>query len=625
MRNIVVTIFLCLLTCLLLFSCGPSQEELDQQATETAAQAFAIQTAEAPTATNTPTITPTQTETPTPTPTDTPTPTSTPTHTPTSTPTITPTPIIPMAFYVSDQYPFLIKYPADFTEQTVEELITAIYSDGASSFMIAEEDLVALGVGEMTLEDYVDTSIWVVSSMIEDFEVISHTKTVNSQGLPIHILEFTALPGGILHVSKLIYLHDGTIGFNATYSSGKLVYEELKSVIDTSFSTFEVLDPEEKEAMEPPHVCADDPDEKKCAVIEPGNTIKLGFARPMTGHLGSFGLDVYNAALLAAEDAGTFEDFEFELLVMDTQGTPLGGEAVAKTYISDPDVVAIPGHLYSGPTGAAIPIYNEARLPMLSPSAMRVDLTEGEQDVFNRIIFTSDIQGLFTAEYLYDNLGIKKLAIMHGGPNYGEDLAKVVQEVFTNKGGEVVAFEAITPYRTDYSEVLPDMGALGPEAIYFGGGSREAALIAMKMSFVNLSGVILFSGDDTYGNKFIEWAGEQAEGVYAASVVPPPSQERAAFEARYANAYGESAGVLSSYTWYGYDAVSALIAAIEEVAILSYNGNLYIPREALVHAVRNLSGFKGVTGEITCTESGECNTSGPTFFVVKNGEWVVAP
>jgi len=83
--------------------------------------------------------------------------------------------------------------------------------------------------------------------------------------------------------------------------------------------------------------------------------------------------------------------------------------------------------------------------------------------------------------------------------------------------------------------------------------------------------------------------------------------------------------VRSSYTWHGYDAVNALIAAIKEVAILSDDGNLYIPREALIQAVRNLSGFQGVTGDITCNESGECNTSGPTFFVVENGEWVVAP
>lgn len=83
-----------LLAAIILAACGPSQAELDAQATQIAANLAATQTAEAPTftptaiSTNTPTNTPTATHTPL--PTDTPTPTST--HTPTATPTHTPTP-----------------------------------------------------------------------------------------------------------------------------------------------------------------------------------------------------------------------------------------------------------------------------------------------------------------------------------------------------------------------------------------------------------------------------------------------------------------------------------------------------------------------------------------------------
>jgi hypothetical protein len=63
-----------------LVSCGPSQAELDTQATAVAANIFATQTAQAPT--STPTSTPTPTKTPTATPTKTPTPTATSTPTP---------------------------------------------------------------------------------------------------------------------------------------------------------------------------------------------------------------------------------------------------------------------------------------------------------------------------------------------------------------------------------------------------------------------------------------------------------------------------------------------------------------------------------------------------------------
>jgi hypothetical protein len=92
-------VLVCLLPAIILATCGPSQAELDAQATEVAANMAATQTAEAPTftptatSTNTPTNTPTATHTPL--PTDTPTPVP-PSATPTPQPP-TPTPIPPTA------------------------------------------------------------------------------------------------------------------------------------------------------------------------------------------------------------------------------------------------------------------------------------------------------------------------------------------------------------------------------------------------------------------------------------------------------------------------------------------------------------------------------------------------
>ncbi len=108
--------------------------------------------------------------------------------------------------------------------------------------------------------------------------------------------------------------------------------------------------------------------------------MKIGFAGPMAGDYSAFGIDISNAGLLAVKDAnalGGIDGFDFKLLIEDTQGSGEGGAYVANLFASDPDVVAIAGHIFSGSTAAAIPIYNEARLPMLSPSAMRADLTSG--------------------------------------------------------------------------------------------------------------------------------------------------------------------------------------------------------------------------------------------------------
>jgi len=325
-------------------------------------------------------------------------------------------------------------------------------------------------------------------------------------------------------------------------------------------------------AASAPDICAENPDETVCAVIEEGSTIKLGYAGPMAGDYSAFGTDISNAGLLAAEDAGEFEGFTFELLVEDTQGSGEGGASVANLYVSDPDVVAIAGHTFSGSTAAAIPIYNEARLPMLSPSATRADLTEGPQDVFNRIPFTDDLQGQFAAEYLYSVLGVTKLAVMHDGDAYGKGVAEKVQEVFMSLGGEVVAVEAITPGETDYSAVLTDVGASDPEAIYFGGYYAECAVIAQGMPVAGMEGVLLFSDDGSYGAAFIELAGPLAEGVYAATASPLESAAKAEFDAYFESIYGDPPGAISTFTWHGYDIVDALIQTIKSVAILGDDG-----------------------------------------------------
>lgn len=78
MKKKEISVLIFLLASVILVACGPSQAELDAQATKVAADIFATQTAEAPTPT--PTFTPTFTPTPTPTstPTSIPTPTATP-------------------------------------------------------------------------------------------------------------------------------------------------------------------------------------------------------------------------------------------------------------------------------------------------------------------------------------------------------------------------------------------------------------------------------------------------------------------------------------------------------------------------------------------------------------------
>lgn len=360
-----------------------------------------------------------------------------------------------------------------------------------------------------------------------------------------------------------------------------------------------------------------------CAVIGEGQTIKIGFAGPMTGDYSQFGIDMSNAMKLAVNDLGDIQGWKVEMAIEDDGGGAEGGAAVANKLVSDPTFVAMAGHAFSGATAAAMPIYQKAGIPMMSPSATNPDLTTKGSTVFNRNAFTDTEQGIGAAKYLFEKLGVKKLALMHDGTDYGQGLAKVVEENFIALGGEAVAFEAITPGESDYSAPLAAVAAAAPEGLYFGGYNAEASVLVNQMEQAGLSGVVFFSGDGIYGKDFLSKVGDKGEGVYAATLVPPGTNPILTFNEAYFEAYGTEAGVLSPYTWNSYDAASALIAAIKSVAIVE-GDTLYIPRGALVQAVRTTKNFQGISGVITCRENGECNASGPVFYIVKGGEWVPA-
>ena len=227
-------------------------------------------------------------------------------------------------------------------------------------------------------------------------------------------------------------------------------------------------------------------------MISAGDPIKIGMGSPLTGDNASFGIDISQGAAVALEDAGEVEGFKFELVSEDDGGAPEGGAAVANKLVSDPGVVAVAGHIFSGATQAAIPIYEKVGIPMMSPSATNPALTTTGSMVFNRLVFTDAAQGKFAAEYLYDDLGFKRVAVMHDGQAYGQGLAQVVNDEFTALGGEVTDFQTITPGESDYSAPLAAIAANSPEALYYGGYVQEAVVLVNGMKSAGLTDTIFF-------------------------------------------------------------------------------------------------------------------------------------
>ena len=380
----------------------------------------------------------------------------------------------------------------------------------------------------------------------------------------------------------------------------------------------EAADESAGDTSDMPAACQED--EFGCAVIPEGETIKIGMGAPLLGDYSMFGIDISQAVELALAQDDGFEGWTYELVAEDTGGAPEGGAAVANKMVTDDTVVAIAGHIFSGSTEAAMPIYEKAGLPMMSSSATNPGLTQSGSTVFNRLAFTDADQGAAAADLLFNKFGFTKLAVLHDGGTYGQGLADVVKEKFEEMGGEIVAYEGITTGEADYVAVLSAVAAVEPEAVYFGGYAAESIVLMNQWTQAGLDGVQFFGSDGTYGVEFTDKTGANGEGAVAASLVPPDSDEKTVFDAAYADTYPTKAGELSAFTWSSFDTGNVLISAIESVAFVE-NGSVYVPRGALIEAVRTMN-FEGLTGAVICDEIGECNASGPTFYQVVDGAWV---
>jgi branched-chain amino acid transport system substrate-binding protein len=361
-----------------------------------------------------------------------------------------------------------------------------------------------------------------------------------------------------------------------------------------------------------------------CAVFRGGDPIRIAVAGPMSGDNSAFGVDEYQAASLAVGDAGALSGHPFEAYPADDLGAGDGGRIIADGLSANPAVVAVMGHAFSGASSTAMPIYEAHFIPMMSGSAARTDLTRQRNMSFNRLISTDPDQSVYAADFLANHLGAKFVAIIHDGTAYGQGQADGVRGTLANSGAQVVAFEAIKPGKMDYSEVLRRIAQVEPDAIYFGGYQPEAAVLRAQMGTIGLD--VPFLGDDgVFGNQFLELAGQDSEGVYAIMPGAPLSNARTTFDAAYTQAYGKKLGELTYFSWFYYDATRVLINAVRDVAIVS-NGALYVPRKALMNAVRRTQGYQGLTGTVTCGPTGECATA-PTFVVyrVQGGQFVQLP
>jgi len=389
----------------------------------------------------------------------------------------------------------------------------------------------------------------------------------------------------------------------------------------------DVTEEAEEEATEEPGALATEApsaDLGNVVTVAEDGTVVIGLAAGLSGEgIAPLGIDIQRGAEIAVARRGVVtvdgQEFEVALNVQDDQCSAEGGQAVANRFVSDEGIVAVVGPMCSSACRAAAPIFDAAGFTTISPSCTQADLTTAGFSSFNRSVVSDAFQGRIAADFIYQVLGVRRVAAIHDGSPYGEGLVTVLSERFTELGGEIVATDAVNVGDTDFRGLLEDIAQADPELIYFGGFPAEAARLAQQRADAGLEDTLFMGADGINGTEFIELAGAAGEGVYASKAIPASSEEFDQFLAEYEETYGEQPP--APYHGTAYDAVNILLDAVEAVGTVQ-DGQLVIDREALAEYVRSVSNFQGLTGVLNADGTGEMSFSDVGIDQVQDGQFV---
>jgi len=341
--------------------------------------------------------------------------------------------------------------------------------------------------------------------------------------------------------------------------------------------------------------------------------IKIGHVAPLTGGNAHLGKDNENGARLAIEEANTAnikidgKNAKFALVAEDDQEDPKVGATVAQKLV-DAQVAGVVGHLNSGTSIPASPIYNQAGIPVISGSATNPKLTEqGFKNQF-RVVGRDDQQGPAIATYLANERKPKLVAVVDDASAYGEGIANEVEKTLKAANVKVLPREKGTNKTNDWKAVLTKLRGRNPDAVFYGGITSTAAPLLKQGRVLGMKAVFSF-GDGACEGEMVKLAGNAAtEGMLCSQAGIPVEAASKKFLEAYKKRFNQDPIIYAPFT---YDAANLLIDAMKKAN--SPDPKKYLPELQKI-------AFTGATGPISFDEKGDRKDAEITIFAIKGGK-----
>ncbi len=329
-----------------------------------------------------------------------------------------------------------------------------------------------------------------------------------------------------------------------------------------------------------------------------GGNIKVGANFELTGGVASFGQSSVNAIKLAFEEVnqkGGVLGKQLELVTTDNKSDASESTLAITKLITQDKVVAVLGPVTSTNTLAAVPVAQDNKIPVISPTATNPKVTVDEKtgkvnDYIFRACFIDPFQGTVMANFASNELKAKTAAIyIDNASDYAKGLAQFFEESFVKNGGSIVAKEAYVAKDTDFKATLTRIKSANPDVIFVPGYYEEVGKIVKQGRELGIN-VPFLGGDGWDAPQIVDIAGaSNLNNTFFSNHYSPEdtSAEVQNFVKAYKAKYNATPDALAAL---GYDAALILIDAMKRA-------NSTDPQK-IRDAIEQTKGLQVVSGQI---------------------------
>ncbi len=252
-----------------------------------------------------------------------------------------------------------------------------------------------------------------------------------------------------------------------------------------------------------------------------GDVLKLGVIVPATGDVASIGQAAQAAIKLSVDEinnAGGVNGKSIEVVFEDGKCSASAAANAAQKLMNVDKVNVILGGACSGETSSFVKIAMDRKIPVFSYCSSAPTLTAVGPYFFRN--YPSDAySAVFAADYLYNTLGVKKVAVVYHVSDYGNALSARFDTEFKKLGGTVVMNEGMPQNIKDYRTIISKIKNSDADYVYALTYSEGGAVFVNQAKSLGLNKKMFFS-ETAEDPKFIADVSGKADIQYYVAKSP---------------------------------------------------------------------------------------------------------